>query len=177
MTIAFLDVHYQASGARAVCVLADAWESESPSRMYVKNIKTVQAYEPGYFFRRELPCLLSVLRLLPSLPEAAVVDGYVWLPSVHRPGLGAHLYDALGRRTPVVGIAKSAFVGAESSSAVARVFRGASRNPLFVTAMGMELEVAAQCVRQMAGKYRIPEMMRIADRLSKGAVLTRQHAV
>jgi len=172
MTIAFLDVHYQGSGACAACVLADSWESESASQTFVKDIGTVQAYEPGYFFRRELPCLLSVLRLLPSLPDAAVVDGYVWLSSDQRPGLGAYLYDALGRRTPVVGIAKSAFVGGEFSSAVARVLRGASRNPLFVTAAGMELKVAQQCVRQMAGKYRIPEMMRIADRLSKGAVLT-----
>jgi len=176
MTIAFLDVHYQGSGARAACVLADSWGSEFASQTFVTDIGTVQAYEPGYFFRRELPCLLSVLRLLPSLPDAAVVDGYVWLSSEQRPGLGAYLYDALGRRTPVVGIAKSAFVGVESSRAVARVFRGASRNPLFVTAAGMELQRAQQRVRQMAGRYRIPEMMRIADRLSKGAVLTTKRA-
>ncbi len=167
MTIAFLDVGYKGSGARAACVLADSWESASPQATYLREIDAVEPYEPGSFFRRELPCLLSVLRLPPSLPEIVVVDGYVWLPSPLRPGLGVYLYEALGRRAPVVGIAKTAFAGAHSCDAVARVLRGAARNPLFVTAVGIELDVAAQRVRQMAGKHRIPEMMRIADRLSR----------
>ncbi len=170
MTIAFLDVGYEDSGARAACVLADSWQSESPRATYVREIDATEPYEPGSFFRRELPCLLSVLRLPPSLPEIVVVDGYVWLPSPLRPGLGAYLYEALGRCASVVGIAKTAFAGVHSSDAVARVFRGDSRSPLFITAVGMELAVAVQRVRQMAGKHRMPEMMRIADRLSRGTV-------
>jgi deoxyribonuclease V len=171
--IAFLDVHYEGSGARAACVLGESWKSQSPSRTDVLDIATVEPYEPGKFFRRELPCLLSVLRSLPSLPELIVVDGYVWLSADRRPGLGAYLYDALGRRAPVVGIAKTAFAGMESCSAVARVFRGSSQKPLFVTAVGIDLERAEQCVRQMGGKHRIPEMARIADRLSRGETFTR----
>jgi len=169
MTIALLDVHYKGAGARAACVLCESWKSQFPSATQVQEIGAVNAYEPGNFFRRELPCLLSVLRLVPLPPDTVVVDGYVWLSSVHRPGLGAYLYEALGRSTPVVGIAKSAFVGVKSSSAVACVFRGTSRRPLFVTAVGVELRIAVQNVRQMAGKHRIPEMMRLADQLSRGA--------
>jgi len=169
VTIAFLDVHYKGPGARAACVLSESWESESPMQTYTQHIETVEPYEPGKFFRRELPCLLSVLRLLPSLPKVIVVDGYVWLSSVRRPGLGAYLYEALGRRAVVVGVAKTAFGQVEACSAVARVYRGSSRTPLFVTAVGMELEVASQHVRQMAGRHRIPEMLRRADRLSRCA--------
>ena len=176
VTIAFLDVHYKGSGACAACVLAESWKSQLPSRSYVVEIETVEPYESGNFFRRELPCLLSVLRLLPSLPELVVVDGYVWLSPNHRPGLGAYLYDALGRRTPVVGIAKSAFAGADICSTAAHVFRGSSRKPLFVTAIGMDLEVAEQCVQQMHGKHRIAEMVRIADRLSRGEVFPHHRA-
>jgi len=172
VTIALLDVYYKGTGARAACVLGDTWESESPSRTYVQVIRTAEPYESGKFYRRELPCLISVLCLLPSLPDVIVVDGYVWLSPLQRPGLGAYLYEALKQARPVVGIAKSAFVGADSCSAVAQVFRGSSRNPLFVTAVGMELICAVQCVRRMAGKHRIPELMRIADQLSRGAVLT-----
>lgn len=168
MTIAFLDVGYKGAGARAACVLADSWESESPTSTCVKEIDEVEPYEPGNFFRRELPCLLSVLRLLPSLPKTVVVDGYVWLSSSRRPGLGAHLYEALGQSVPVVGIAKSAFVGAQDCDAVALVLRGNSRKPLFVTAAGIKLAAATEDVRRMAGKHRVPEMMRIADRLSRG---------
>ncbi len=66
VAIAFLDVGYKGTGARAACVLADSWESESPNSTYVQDIDAVEPYEPGKFFLRELPCILSVLRLLPS---------------------------------------------------------------------------------------------------------------
>jgi deoxyribonuclease V len=167
LAIAFLDVHYKAMGARAACVVADSWQAESPASTYVQEIEAVEPYEPGKFYLRELPCLVSVLRLLPSLPETVVVDGYVWLPSGDRLGLGARLYEALGRGMPVVGIAKTAFAGAESCAEVMRVLRGTSRKPLFVTAVGMEPDVAARCVRSMAGKHRIPGIVKITDRLSR----------
>ena len=167
MSIAFVDVDYKETGARAACVLTDAWEDETPRSTYVRDIEAVEPYEPGNFYRRELPCIVSVLHLLPSLPETVVVDGYVWLSSIDRPGLGAHLYEALGRSTPVVGIAKTAFKGAESCASVVRVVRGTSRNPLFVTAVGIDLEVAAQKVRRMAGRHRIPEILRMTDRLCR----------
>jgi deoxyribonuclease V len=176
VTIAFLDVDYKETGARAACVLIETWEAGSPDSTRVLDIETVAPYESGNFYRRELPCLLAVLRQLPSLPETVAVDGYVWLSPGDRPGLGAHLYEALGRVIPVVGIAKTAFAGAESCAGVVRVLRGASRNPLFVTAVGIEPEVAAQCVRRMAGKHRIPDIVRIADQLSRGRNSTSKQA-
>ena len=177
VTIAFVDVDYKDAGARAACVLTESWEDETPHSTYIRDIEAVEPYEPGSFYRRELPCIISVLRLLPALPETVVVDGYVWLSSVDRPGLGARLYEALGRGTPVVGIAKTAFKGVESCTDVVRVLRGTSRNPLFVTAVGIEPEVAAQCVRRMAGKHRIPEILRITDCLSRSRASTGDNAV
>lgn len=170
MIIAFLDVGYKSAGARAACVLADAWDAARPSSTYVHDIDTVAPYEPGNFYRRELPALVSVLRLLPSLPDIVVVDGYVWLPPGDRPGLGARLYEALGGRTAVVGIAKSAFAGVGTSTGIVRVTRGTSRNPLFVTAAGMEPEIAARCVRSMAGRNRIPALVKMADHLARSGV-------
>jgi deoxyribonuclease V len=169
VTIGFLDVHYEGGSGRAACVVADAWEAETPSSTYVAVIDSVEPYEPGRFFRRELPCLVSVLRLVPVLPAVVVVDGYTWLASLDRPGLGAHLYEALGRATPVVGIAKTAFAGVDRCADVVQVVRGTSRKPLFVTAIGMDPAVAGQCVRRMAGKHRIPELVRLVDRLARGA--------
>ena len=168
-----MDVHYQGSGARAACVLAESWEAESPAASFVQDIETVAPYEPGNFYRRELPCLLSVLSLLPAPPEVVVIDGYVWLSSTERPGLGARLYDALGPYekglgAPVVGIAKTAFAGAESAACVLQVLRGGSRRPLYVTAIGIAPELAAQHVRGMAGKHRIPDLLKITDSLARG---------
>lgn len=170
MTIALLDVHYEGVGAHAACILAESWDAESAVASYTSDIATVEPYEPGRFYLRELPCLLAVLRLLPAVPETVIIDGYVWLAPGDRPGLGARLFEALGRNASVVGIAKTAFAGAESCASVIPVLRGTSRRPLFVTAAGLDVETAAQHVRQMAGSYRIPELVSLTDRLSRSGM-------
>ena len=167
MSIVFLDVDYAGTGARAAAVLAESWDAESPISTYVQDIEAVAPYESGLFYRRELPCLLAVLRRLPVAPGTIVIDGYVWLSSARRPGLGARLYEALGGATPVVGIAKRVFAGLESCAEVVWVIRGASRQPLFVTAVGIEAAVAARCVRRMAGRHRLADMMRLVDQLAR----------
>ncbi|MGR8932897.1 MAG: endonuclease V [Gammaproteobacteria bacterium] len=170
MTIAFVDVDYTGRGARAACVLIESWEDPSPRSTYVRDIEAVAPYESGNFYRRELPCILAVLRLLPSLPDIVVVDGYVWLSAMGHPGLGARLYEALGRSTPVIGIAKTAFKNIASCTDVIPVLRGTSRNPLFVSAAGIEPALAAQYLRRMAGKHRMPVILRITDRLSRSRI-------
>jgi hypothetical protein len=75
MRIAFVDVDYKGTAARAACVLAESWEAEFSLSTYIQDIDSVELYEPGHFYRRELPCLLPVLQTLPSLPETVVVDG------------------------------------------------------------------------------------------------------
>lgn len=165
--IAFLDVGYGSSGARAACVLANGWQDDIAAGSYVADIVSVEEYEPGQFFRRELPCLMEVLRLLPLPPVVVVIDGYVWLGSRERAGLGARLYEALGRKIPVIGIAKTAFAGAEVSKDIGKVLRGNSKRPLFVTAVGVDLEQAAGWVQRMSGTHRVPALMAAADRLSR----------
>ena len=107
--IACLDVGYEAAAARAACVVIGNWAAAKPLTELVTEIHDVQDYEPGQFYRRELPCIQAVLEELPRTPSCIVVDGYVWLDSSQRPGLGAHLYDALEQQVPVIGVAKSSF--------------------------------------------------------------------
>jgi deoxyribonuclease V len=62
LVFAATDVHYLDSGAaRAALVLAEmaAFEVIAAERLVV--IPEVDEYEPGAFFRRELPCLRAVL--------------------------------------------------------------------------------------------------------------------
>jgi len=165
--IACLDVDYRGARARAACVVIDSWTTAKPVAVYTREIEDIQPYEPGNFYRRELPCLLSVLQLLPERPDVVVVDGYVWLSSTDRPGLGAHLHAALNRYTSVVGVAKTAFVGVESSTIVVAVARGSSKKPLYVTSVGVDPEVAAGWIRSMAGRSRIPDILRAADQLAR----------
>ncbi len=162
--IACVDVTYRDSGAIAVCVLFHTWTDAVSAGEYVKKIDQVENYRPGEFYLRELPCILLVLEEVRAPLEAVVVDGYVWLGEERRPGLGAKLYDALGKITPVIGVAKSWFAGTTGAIAV---LRGRSARPLFVTAAGMVPEKAAECIRLMHGEHRIPTLLKRADRLSR----------
>ncbi len=71
----------------------------------------------------------------------------------------------MGRSANIIGVAKNRY--RETTHAV-ELFRAGSVRPLYVTAVGLEYEVAAQRIASMAGKYRIPDLIKAADRLSRG---------
>jgi deoxyribonuclease V len=164
--LAALDVSYGATGGAAACVLFRRWDDPAEAGHHVALIAEVAPYEPGAFYKRELPCLLAVLGLVSEPLSAVVVDGYVWLSAGGRRGLGAHLFDALGGRVPVVGVAKTTFTG---SSFAEPVLRGGSAKPLHVTAAGVEAPVAAGWIRAMHGPHRMPTLLKRADRLCRDA--------
>src|SRR5689334_10568559 len=105
--IACLDVHYRAAQARAAAVLLNSWTQHAPISSHLADIADVQPYQPGSFYRRELPCLLAVLRLLPTMPRVLIIDGHVWVSAERGAGLGAHLHEAIQRSAIIVGVAKS----------------------------------------------------------------------
>lgn len=159
-----LDVHYTERWATAAGVLFDGWDADQPICEETVRLNEVAEYQSGEFFRRELPCLISVIERFEYLPETFLIDGYVWLDSLKSPGLGAHLFDAFDGRIPVVGIAKTRFHTARA----VEIIRGTSHAPLFVSAVGMDVEGAAESVRKMVGPYRIPDLLKRADQLSRG---------
>ena len=169
--IACVDVDYREVGAVAACVCFQAWGDDTPASESAIEIRDVAPYQSGQFYRRELPCILAVLKLLPELPPVIIIDGYVWL-GAQQPGLGAHLYEALGRRVAVIGVAKTRFVRAEPVEAV---LRGRSRSPLYVTAVGMDVAEAAGHIRTMHGPYRIPTLLKRVDQLSRGQEAVTAH--
>ena len=121
---------------------------------------------PGEFYKRELPCILELLKQTDlNHVEAIVVDGYVILDNNGKIGLGGHLFHALGGTIPVIGVAKTNF--ASNTRHVVRLLRGDSQRPLFVTAMGMDVLVAANHVRSMAGEFRMPTLLKEVDKISK----------
>jgi deoxyribonuclease V len=94
--------------------------------------------------------------------DVLVIDGYVDLDPHGRPGLGAHVHDHVG--IPVIGVAKTAFRAAAHAAVVRR---GTALRPLYVTAVGVPVEEAADLVAGMAGRHRIPVALRRADRLAR----------
>jgi len=164
--IAVLDVAYGTRGAAAACVTFGSFADAAGTRAHMARIAEVAPYEPGAFYRRELPCLRAVLEQVAEPLDVIVVDGFVWLSADGRPGLGAHLFEALGRRSAVVGVAKTGFAGSGFAEAV---LRGESVKPLFVTAAGVDPSVAAAWIRGMHGEHRVPTLLRSVDRLCRDA--------
>lgn len=162
---ACVDVDYRGEGAQAAVVGFHDWADASSAFEATEPIARVADYEPGQFYKRELPCLLAVLARLPQPPELVIVDGYVWLGGEERPGLGGHLYAALGKRVPVIGVAKSKFLSARL--AVAAVRGESATRPLFVTAAGMDVHLAAEAVRAMHGPNRLPTLLKRVDALCR----------
>lgn len=146
---------------------AGLWFSDWPDSAGVVErvlpVERVEPYQPGQFYRRELPCLLAVLATGPAA-EIIVVDGYVWLGDESHPGLGAHLHRALDEKVAVIGVAKTSYPGAGTAR---EIRRGGSQKPLYITAAGIDPAIAADHVSRMHGPYRIPTLLKRVDQLCR----------
>jgi deoxyribonuclease V len=134
-----VDTQYADNATATAGVLFSDWTDPAPTRTLSCALDTAAAYRPGEFYRRELPPILSLLRSVSDPVEVIIIDGYVWLDRSGRPGLGAHLFEALGRRSAVVGVAKNPFGASEHAQLV---LRGRSTRPLYVTAAGCDPAVS-----------------------------------
>ncbi len=160
------DIYYYDDKAKAVALTFEHWTDEVAKQVFTCQLNTVTEYVPGEFYKRELPCILEVLKQTElSRVEAIIVDGYVILDNQGKIGLGGHLFQALNGTIPVIGVAKTNF--ADNTRHVARVLRGESQRPLFVTAMGMGLSDAAGHIQSMAGQFRLPTLLKEVDKISK----------
>ena len=157
------DVHYPPSGgARAALVLAP-----DPAFSAIVSEKTVfidhvAPYQPGEFYRRELPPIRAVLEGVDDL-GLLIIDGYVTLDPDGRPGLGAYAHEEFG--VSVIGVAKTRYALAVHAIPVVR---GTAKRPLYVTAAGIPPAAAADLVRTMTGSFRLPDALRRVDTLARG---------
>jgi deoxyribonuclease V len=177
MTIACIDVAYTEDEAgntsgQAACVVINDWPDARPVTEHIVTIDQVADYQPGEFYRRELPCIHAVLAELPPeagppdfiVPDFIVIDGYVWLDDQNTPGLGAYLYQALGKTTCVIGVAKNPY---KQSKHATELCRGDSVRPLYITAAGIPVDKAAELVASMHGKHRFPTILKLVDQRSR----------
>ncbi len=163
-----LDVHYRNDTAHAAGVAFARIDDAQPQEIYTAELTGIADYQPGAFWRRELPPILHLLRSRQLQPDSLIIDGHVYLDGHTRPGLGARLYQALDARIPVIGVAKQAFHGMDPACAL---YRGQSRRPLYVTAAGLPGSEAQALIASMAGEGRIPTLLRLVDRISRAPVL------
>ena len=98
-------------------------------------------------------------------PELVVIDGFVDLDAKETPGLGRHLYHALGGRAAVIGVSKSSNPTLPPQF---EVFREEEARPLLVTSVGIDIGAAKAGLRAMHGRKRVPTLLKLVARIARG---------
>lgn len=142
----------------AACVVFQDWQDATPQVVLTEKVSPIAAYEPGAFYKREMPCILQTLQKVSQPIDLIIIDGFVWLGPDH-PGLGAMLYDELNQKIPVIGVAKTKYY----TGTPIEVLRGVSMNPLLITSVGIDVQQAAQHIHSMHGEFRIPTLLKLVD--------------
>ncbi|WP_415327142.1 endonuclease V [Chryseobacterium sp. MMS23-Vi53] len=160
------DTYYFDDYANTICIAFEDWTSEIETETFSEKTTITSDYESGAFYKRELPCILSLLKQI-NLKEndIIIVDGYVTLDNDGKIGLGGYLYEALDKKYPIVGIAKNGFASPDFQRR--EVLRGESKTPLFVTSKGINVDEIKPKIEQMHGNFRIPTLFKKLDQLTR----------
>lgn len=179
--VAGVDVAYvpekEQSVATAVVLSSDFETVESA----VAKTRTPFPYIPGLLSFREIPAILKVLERLSDLPDLILVDGH-GQAHPRRFGIAAHL--GLWLKHPTIGIGKSRLCGEfrqpgnQKGSSTDLVHRGevigrvlrtrTGVQPVFVSVgYGLPLQECVHWTLAMTSRFRLPEPIRRADKLSR----------
>ncbi len=165
MILAF-DTYYFGNKAKTVCVGFKNWSDSEPCLTESEILEGIAEYIPGEFYQRELPCILSLLsRIDQSDAKAIIIDGFVTIDDTAKHGLGGHLYEKLSGLIPVIGVAKTNFL--TNTRYKRELLRGESKQPLYITALGIDIDEALSLVKSMFGEFRVPKLLKELDRLTK----------
>jgi deoxyribonuclease V len=107
--ILIVDVGYQETTANIGAVVIDGFEEENLIWQENIRLENIVDYESGKFYKRELPCLLHTLSVVPESISLVIIDGNVWLDGDGKKGLGAYLFEELKEEILVIGVAKAKF--------------------------------------------------------------------
>jgi len=165
MILAF-DTYYFENKAKTVCVSFDNWSDEENYKVDTEIIQNSEEYQSGEFYRRELPCILSLLdKIKIENITTIIVDGFVYLDDNHKLGLGGHLYNQLKATIPIIGVAKTNFATLDKNKRP--LLRGKSIKPLYITSIGIDIDEATKLIKNMSGENRIPTLLKKLDTLTK----------
>lgn len=189
-TVAGADAHYRADHVFAAVVVMGL-----PNLAIVESVLVHRPlafpYVPGLLSFREAPAIIEALRQLSKMPDLLLADGH-GLAHPRRFGLACHLGVLAG--VPTIGVAKSRLVGTYVEPGIERgawsplTYRGEpigavlrtqrAVRPVFVSiGHRISLQTAIDFVLRCTGRFRLPEPIRAADRLSRHQVTICDRAV
>lgn len=179
--VAGVDVGFEDKGktTRAAVVVMNADTLEVVDQVLHRE-PTRFPYVPGLLSFREIPALLAAVDKLAVLPDFLLCDGQ-GIAHPRRLGIAAHLGVVTG--LPTIGVGKSRLCGEfeepgnergdwsplkDGRETIGRVVRTrANVKPVFVSVgHRVGLATAMRIVMRYTTRYRLPEPIRAADRLS-----------
>lgn len=161
-----LDTYYFDNKAKTVALGFSDWSNSIEKENYSEILENIEEYKSGEFYKRELPCILSLISKIDLKKiEFIIVDGYVFVDDNSKLGLGGFLYEELNKKIPIIGVAKTDFISLTKNKI--SLLRGKSKNPLFISSIGVELNEAVKRIKQMNGENRIPTLLKRLDKLTK----------
>jgi len=164
--ILVFDTYYFENKAKTVCIAFENWDESEKFDIYSEIIDGIEDYRSGEFHKRELPCILSLYNKINiGKIDTIIIDGFVFLDDNNKLGLGGHLYNSLDQKIPVIGVAKTNFATIAKNKR--DLLRGNSIKPLYITAVGMDLDEAYDKIEKMSGDNRIPTLLKTVDTISK----------
>ncbi len=179
--VAGVDTGFEDNGTvtRAAIVVMDA-DSLDVIESVLHREPTRFPYVPGLLSFREIPALLGAFERLQELPDLLLCDGQ-GIAHPRRLGIAAHLGVITG--LPALGVGKSRLTGKhdepgnargdstpliDKDEIIGRVLRTrANVKPVYVSVGNrVSLDTATELVLRFTTRYRLPEPIRAADRLS-----------
>ncbi len=159
-----VDVHFEGDQVRVAAVAFEAWDAPEPEKTYVSCLPALEKPARGEPDLREMAAVRQLLQEHGLAPELILIDGFVHLDAQETAGPGQHLFLALGGRTPVIGVSRSARPGLPAQF---EVMREEETRPLTVTCAGIDLGAAKARLRAMHGRRRLPTLLKLVARLAK----------
>jgi deoxyribonuclease V len=166
-----IDASYKEDSAYTVGVIFSSWDDTEPEKIIDCTVKNPGPYIPGEFYKRELKCILELLKLI-NLEDfdTIIVDGFIWIKKDGEltEGLGARLWQELNNSDlSIIGVAKSPF--SDCSEYSCSVYRGTGITPLYVQGVGkkMDNKKAGNIIKNMGGQYKLPDILKTLDKKTK----------
>lgn len=172
-----LDSYYKDDICNTSLVVFESINDDVPCYSDTIYTTITSEYIPGQLYKRELPGIIKILEKLqkdrPNLWKSITIiitDSFITLKTGDKEwgGLGYHLkeyLDSIGCNDKVIyGVAKSNFGDCDQISKL--VYRGKSKTPLYVQST-YNNNKAANVIKNLHGKYRIPTMLKMVDSISR----------
>ncbi len=187
-TVAGVDVGFPSPDTARAAIAVFSFPDLELVDWTAAEVPVPMPYVPGLLSFREIPAILEALPKLQVRPDVFLVDGQ---GIAHPRGLGIAAHLGVLLDWPTVGVAKSLLVGRpqgklglERGSTVPLLYRGrvigmgvrtrTKVKPVWVSiGHRVDLPSSVALVLRTSPRYRLPEPLRAAHRLSKGQPIGR----